>query len=114
MLIEQRDRAYEVARRCELLYDDAKNGMDVAVIRRAEEQAAAAHEMTLAAHRLNKLAAAFFPIATLGAIFGTTLTDNWSWSRTAGPFALFLDRRRGCWSCAHVLCWQEPSKLSIL
>ncbi len=90
MLIDQRDFAYETARRAELLYEDSKNGMDVAVIRRAEEQAMAAHQMAMASHRLNKLAAAFFPIATLGAIFGTTLTDNWSWSRTAGPFVLFL------------------------
>lgn len=90
MLIEQRDRAYETARRCELLYDDAKNGMDIAVMRRVEEQAAAAHQMSAASHRLNKLAAAFFPLATLGAIFGTTLTENWSWSNSVVPFGMFL------------------------
>ena len=89
-LIDHRDRAYDLARQAELLYEDAKNSMDVAVIRRADEQTSATHQMTVAAHRLNMLAAMFFPFATLGAIFGTTLTDNWSWSQTAAPFVLFL------------------------
>ncbi len=72
------------------MYDDAKNSMDVAVVRRAEEQAAASHRMLVSAHRLNVLAALFFPFATLGAIFGTTLTDNWSWSHSPFPFAFFI------------------------
>ena len=89
-LIDHRDRAYDLARQVELLYEDAKNSMDVAVIRRADEQTHATHQMTVAAHRLNMLAAMFFPFATLGAIFGTTLTDNWSWSQSVGPFLMFL------------------------
>lgn len=89
-LIDHRDRAYEISRHAELLYEDAKNSMDVAVIRRADEQAMASRQMALAAHRLNILAAMFFPFATIGAIFGTTLTDNWSWSSSAFPFVLFL------------------------
>jgi hypothetical protein len=36
------------------------------------------------------MAALFFPLATLGAVFGTTLTDNWSWSKTEIPFLGFL------------------------
>jgi hypothetical protein len=89
-LIDLRDRGYELARWAELLYDDAKNAMDVAVVKRAEEQAAASHRMLVSAHRLNLLAALFFPFGTLGAIFGTTLTDNWSWSRSVQAFAAFL------------------------
>jgi len=89
-LIDQRDRAYELARWAELLYDDAKNSMDVAVVKRAEEQAAASHRMLVTAHRLNILAALFFPFGTLGAIFGTTLTDNWQWSHSILPFVGFL------------------------
>lgn len=89
-IIDHRDRAYDLSRQAELLYEDAKNSMDVAVVRRADEQAQATHQMTVAAHRLNILAATFFPFATLGAIFGTTLTDNWAWSRSAVPFAVFL------------------------
>ena len=64
--------------------------MDVAIVRRADEQAASARKMMVAAHRLNILAALFFPFATLGAIFGTTLTENWSWSNGPLPFILFL------------------------
>ena len=89
-LIDLRDRAYEMSRTVELLYQDAKNSMDVAVVRRAEEQATASHHMSVSAHRLNTMAAIFFPLATLGTIFGTTFTENWSWSATAGPFVLFL------------------------
>ncbi len=89
-LIDYRDRGYDLARWAELLYDDAKNSMDVAVVRRAEEQAGASHKMLVTAHRLNVLAALFFPFATLGAIFGTTLTDNWNWSHRWEPFAAFL------------------------
>lgn len=89
-LIDFRDRAYEISRTAELLYQDAKNSMDVAVVRRAEEQAMASQQMSVAAHRLNTLAALFFPLATLGAIFGTTLTDNWSWSNSPIGFYMFL------------------------
>ena len=44
--------------------------------KKSEEQAAAAHQMTLQSHRLNMLAAFFFPIVTLMAIFGTELPHN--------------------------------------
>jgi hypothetical protein len=88
--IDFRDQMYELSRTAELLYQDARNSMDVAVVRRAEEQAEASHKMTVAAHRLNSMAALFFPLATLGAVFGTTLTDNWSWSRSIGPFVGFV------------------------
>ncbi len=89
-LIDARDSAYEVSRTAELLYQDAKNAMEIAVIRQSEESAANSEQMNVAAHRLNIMAAIFFPLATLGGIFGTTLTDGWSWSKTAAPFALFL------------------------
>jgi hypothetical protein len=86
MLIDHRDRAYDLARQSELLYEDAKNSLDVAMVRRADQQAQTANRMMLSAHRLNVLAALFFPFATLGAILGTTLTDNWTWSRSTIPF----------------------------
>jgi len=89
-LIDLRDRAYDLARQAELLYEDSKNSMDVAIVRRADEQAQTTHQMMVAAHRLNILAALFFPFATLGALFGTTLTDNWSWSQSPAPFILFV------------------------
>jgi hypothetical protein len=89
-LIDVRNRAYDMSRSVELLHQDARNGMDVAVVRRAEQQAAASERMALASYRLNKMAAIFFPLATLAAIFSTTLTEGWSWSQTEMPFAMFL------------------------
>ena len=89
-LIDHRDRAYDLSRQAELLYEDAKNSMEVAIVRRADEQAQSTQQMMVAAHRLNILAALFFPFATLGAIFGTTLTDNWSWARSPAPFIAFM------------------------
>ncbi len=89
-LIDLRDRAYDLARTAELAYQYAKDSMDVAVVKRAEEQAAASTKMALASHRLNIMAAIFFPLATLSGIFGTTLTENWSWSQTPVPFYIFI------------------------
>ena len=89
-LIDCRDRAYEISRRADLLYDEAKNSMEVAVVRRAEEQATASHQMMVSAHRLNVLAAMFFPFGTLGAVFGTSLTDNWTWSQDEFAFTAFI------------------------
>jgi Mg2+ and Co2+ transporter CorA len=43
------------------------------VARKTEEQAQRGYEMAVSAHRLNLLAAIFFPIATLSAIFGMNL-----------------------------------------
>ena len=56
------------------MISDARNALQFATARKAEEQAAASHQMALSAHRLNILAAFFFPIAALTAIFGTNLT----------------------------------------
>lgn len=72
-LINFRDKAYEIERNAELLYEDAKNGLEFAIAKRAEEQAAASHQMAVSAHRWNLLAAFFFPMVTLASIFGTNL-----------------------------------------
>jgi Mg2+ and Co2+ transporter CorA len=76
-LIDVRDRAYDIQRTAELLYDGTRNALEFAVARRAEEQAAASHRMAVSAHRLNLLAAFFFPIATLSAVFGVNLKHGW-------------------------------------
>jgi Mg2+ and Co2+ transporter CorA len=47
--------------------------LEYAVARRAEEQARSSHAMAVSAHRLNLLAAFFFPLATLAAVFGMNL-----------------------------------------
>ena len=76
-LINLRDRAYGIERSAELLLAEVKNALDVAVAKRAEEQAATSHRMSVSAHRLNMLAAFFFPIASLMAIFGANLRHGW-------------------------------------
>jgi hypothetical protein len=89
-VITLRDRAYEIERYAELLYEDAKNGLDFAVARRAEEHAAASHRMETAAHRLNLLAAFFFPLATLSAIFGVNMVHGFEQSNPPWTFATLI------------------------
>ena len=75
-LVVRRDEAYQIQRAAELLQGDAKIGLDCAIARRAEEEAESSNKMALAAHRLNVLAAIFFPIATIATIFGMNLTSG--------------------------------------
>ena len=76
-ILNMRDRAYAVERNAELLFEGAKNALDFAVAKRAEDQALSSRNMALAAHRLNILAAFFFPIATLTTIFGVNLKHGY-------------------------------------
>ena len=69
-LIVARDEAEDVSRRADLLYIDAKNGLEFAIARQVESQAESSRQMTVAAHRLNVLVALFLPIATLTGMFG--------------------------------------------
>ncbi len=85
-LINWRDRAYEIERRGELLYNGAKNALDYAVAKRAEEQAITTHQMAVSSHRLNVLVAFFFPIATMSAIFGVNLKFGFEESSPPWPF----------------------------
>ena len=83
-LIDHRDRAYDLARQAELLYEDAKNSMDVAVIRRADEQTNATHQMTVAAP----------PIEYVGGNV-LSLRHPWGnlWNDAYGQLELVSDRR---------------------
>ncbi|MDC0935938.1 hypothetical protein OAS39_06605 [Pirellulales bacterium] len=69
-LIDARDRAYAIERTADLLYSEIKNSLDFLIARRAEEQAVASNRMAAASHRLNMLAAMFFPIITFTSIVG--------------------------------------------
>lgn len=82
-IINLRDRAYDIERSADLLMSGTQHGVDFAIARRAEEQAQSSQKMALAAHRLNILAAFFFPIATLSAIFGVNLRHGME--ETPGP-----------------------------
>ncbi len=90
-LINARDRAYEIERNAELLYSDARNALEFAMAKRAEEQAASSHQMAVSAHRLNVLAAFFFPIATFSAIFGSNLRHGLEgFDERTGPLAFLV------------------------
>ena len=69
-IIDFRDRAYVIKRTVELLLAATKNSMQLIVVKRSEEHAKASYKMAVAAHRLNVLAAFFFPIITVTAILG--------------------------------------------
>lgn len=75
-LIDLRDNAAEIARTLELLYLDTKNALDFKVAKQAEEQAKLSLESLKAAHRLNVLAAIFFPLVTLSCVFGMNLPNG--------------------------------------
>jgi hypothetical protein len=68
-LINLRDQAGEIERALELLHSDAGNGLDFTVAHQTEQQTERTYEMAVAAHRLNVLAATFFPLATLSAVY---------------------------------------------
>jgi Mg2+ and Co2+ transporter CorA len=89
-LIDLRDKAYELSRQSELLYQDTKNAMDVAVIRRAEEQSTNTARLAQANHRLNRMVAMFLPLTTMAAVFGTQFTQDWNGLNHPVAFAIFV------------------------
>lgn len=89
-LIVFRDRAYVIERTAELLYQDVKNSLDFTIARQAEHQAEIAQSMAVSAHRLNMLAAFFFPVMTLTAIFGMNLEFGYETYNAPYPFLLVL------------------------
>jgi hypothetical protein len=84
-VINARDRAYELERAAELLYEDARNGLEFVMARRTEEQAAAGHRMAVSSHRLNLMAAFFFPVATLATVFGTNMIHGFEGENVPFP-----------------------------
>ncbi|GIW94413.1 MAG: hypothetical protein KatS3mg110_2454 [Pirellulaceae bacterium] len=68
-LLDCRNRAYELERTAEILFQDTKNAMEFLVARRAEDQAAAARRTEALALRLNVLAAVFLPVAVLSGVW---------------------------------------------
>ena len=72
-LIEMRDLAYEADRNLELLFEDVRNAIQYRTAREAEEQAHLSREALRASHRLNILAALFFPLTAVASLFGMNL-----------------------------------------
>lgn len=69
-VIVARDAAGDLERAFELLHTDAKNGLDFTAAQKAELQSQRSYEMAMSAHRLNLLAALFFPVTAISSIFG--------------------------------------------
>ena len=72
-LINFRDRAGVISRTAELTYAEARYGLEFVMAKGAQAQGQSSIEMAKASHRLNVLAAFFFPIVTLAGLFGVNL-----------------------------------------
>ncbi|MBN1672758.1 MAG: hypothetical protein JXR37_17070 [Kiritimatiellae bacterium] len=72
-LIDLRDLAGAADNDLELLYTDARNALDFAIAKRGEEQSELGQQAVLTGHRLNILAAIFFPLMAVSGIFGMNL-----------------------------------------
>jgi hypothetical protein len=72
-IIALRDSANDLERAAELLVGDARNGMEFTVARNAEAQAANGQRAVEAGHKLNLLAALFFPVTAIGSMLGMNL-----------------------------------------
>ena len=75
-IIDMRDRAYDIQRSADLLSSGCKSALDFRIARQVEEQARASEHMSVAAHRLNLLAAFFFPLATIAGLFGMEIRSG--------------------------------------
>lgn len=75
-LIELRDQAYDIERSLELLLEDVRNTIAYRTAREAEAQARVSQAALRASHRLNLLAALFFPLTALGSLFGMNLAHG--------------------------------------
>jgi hypothetical protein len=70
ILIDARDRAYDIERNLELLLEDVRNMIQYRTMKEAEEQSRLGAEALRASHRLNVLAAMFLPLTAITGIFG--------------------------------------------
>lgn len=75
-LVELRDLAYDVERNFDLLLEDTRNEIQHRTARKAEEQACLSQAALLASHRLNILAALFFPLTAVASLFGMNLAHG--------------------------------------
>lgn len=75
-IINLRDQGADMERAIELVSADAKSGMDFTLAESASHQAASAEAANQEARRLNRLAAFFFPLATLVALFGMNRPED--------------------------------------
>jgi Mg2+ and Co2+ transporter CorA len=75
-VIEMRDMAYDVERNLDLLQQDVRNAIQYRMARQAENQAQLSRQALRASHRLNILAALFFPMMTVSSLLGMNLAHG--------------------------------------
>lgn len=101
-LIEMRDLANDVERNYELLLEDVRNEIQQRTARKAEEQAVLSAAALKASHRLNMLAALFFPLTALASLFGMNLTSGLDAGSPAAFWAVLL---AGCLLGGGLTAW---------
>lgn len=89
-LISLRDWAYEIDRNLDLLYENSKNALDYSMACRAEEQAKLSQASVEAAHRLNILAAIFFPLTAISCLFGMNIASGFENSTVVNFWGITL------------------------
>lgn len=92
-LIEMRDMASDLERNLELLLEDTRNEIQQRTARKAEEQAELSAAALQASHRLNILAALFFPLTAIASIFGMNLAHGLS---PSSPIIFWIVLLVGC------------------
>ena len=89
-IIDLRDWAYDLERTLDLVYENAKNAVDYRIAQRAEQQTQLSLESVKVGHRLNLLAAIFFPLTAISCVFGMNLTNGLENSPTFLFWFVFL------------------------
>jgi hypothetical protein len=89
-IIDLRDWAYQIERGYDLLYTDTKNALDYSIAKRAEEEAQLSRQAVQTGHRLNVLAAIFFPLTAIASLFGMNLCSGLEDSPTWVFWVVFL------------------------
>jgi hypothetical protein len=89
-LLETRDQAYEVERNLDLLLEDVRNEIQERTARKAEEQTRYSEAALRASHRLNMLAAMFFPLTALTSVFGMNTASGFNRDSPAVFWVVFI------------------------
>jgi Mg2+ and Co2+ transporter CorA len=110
-LINARDQSGEIERGLELLHSDAIHGLDFTIARQAEDQTEATFQMAVAGYRLNLLAAMFFPIATIAAVFGMNLRHGLEFDNTGAVFWTLLVVGLACGVLLTITIAKRPVRL---
>lgn len=88
--IEAADLAYEVDRGFDLLLQDVRNDIHYQTAREAESHGKTGREALRASHRLNIMAAIFFPITAIAGLLGMNLSHGLDPSRPAYFWAVLV------------------------